>query len=376
MTDAPPTATHSNAKDSGPDPWRRHLQDLASEIRRPVRQAIASALEASQGQLARLDEVTQAVGIGAGDITFAIDVVAEEAVDRWLDRRAAEGPISLLTEDAGWRHRGPAQGGGSRELPGFDHGGPRMILDPIDGTRNVMHDLRSAWVVVSFAGPGTGEPRYGDLTYGLISEIPDSRTTEARELDAVLGNGARLRRIDLIPGKNHAEKHEELRSDDPLRTDAEARLDRGYFPFFAFHPACRADIAGLGYRVFERLLVEHPTIDLSTVFNDQYISSGGQLALLALGTYRAIIDPRTIVGERTGRPSQTAKPYDMAGAALVAIEAGCAVTDPLGAPLDFPLDATTPVDFAGFHNQATAEAMLPHLRAALAEVTPGDAPTG
>ncbi|MFT6833507.1 MAG: hypothetical protein ACJAZN_003692, partial [Planctomycetota bacterium] len=99
-------------------------------------------------------------------------------------------------------------------------------------------------------------------------------------------------------------------------------------------------------------------------------------ALLALGTYRAIIDPRTIVGERTGRPSQTAKPYDMAGAALVAIEAGCAVTDPLGAPLDFPLDATTPVDFAGFHNQATAEAMLPHLRAALAEVTPGDAPTG
>ncbi|QDV08500.1 bifunctional inositol-1 monophosphatase/fructose-1,6-bisphosphatase [Planctomycetes bacterium Poly30] len=345
--------------------WRPLLQDLCAGIRGPVRAALAEAFATARGGAARLDGVTRAVGSGAGDITFAIDVVAEEAVDRWLEDVAARGPISLLTEDAGWRHFGPAECGGAEPLPDFDHGGPRIILDPIDGTRNVMHDLRSAWVVVSFAGPGPSEPRYKDLVYGLVSEIPDSRTSEAREIDAVLGDGARLRRL-IVPAASHgAGATEVVHSDGTLHADPELRLDRGYFPFFAFHPSCRADIAALAHRVFETLREEHPSIDLSTVFNDQYISSGGQLALLALGAYRAIVDPRTIVGERTGRPTQTAKAYDMAGAALIATEAGCVVTDPLGEPLDFPLDATTPVDFAGFHNAATAAAMIPHLRAAL-----------
>ncbi len=345
--------------------WRPLLQGLAREIRTPVRQALARALAAQRGVSARLDEVTRAVGTGAGDITFAIDVVAEEAVERWFDRMAAQGPVSLMTEDMGWRHRGPNAEGGVIELDGFDHGGPRIGLDPIDGTRNVMHDLRSAWVVVSFAGPGTGEPRYSDLTYGLVSEIPDSRGAEVRELDAVRGCGARLRSLSLGSGEAPSETE---RADDPIQADAEARLDRGYFPFFGFHPSCRSDVAALGYDVFRRLQEERPALDLSTVFNDQYISSGGQLALLVLGTYRAIIDARVDLGRRTQNPTQTAKPYDMAGAALVAVEAGCVVSGPNGEELDFPLDVTTPVDFAGFHNPATAEAMLPHLRAALAQI--------
>lgn len=372
MTDRPEADSHPDAvlapHQALAEAWRPHLRDLCTSIRRQVRAALAEAFAAERGLPERLDGVTRTVGRGAGDITFAIDEVAEEAVDEWLEAMAAEGPLSLLTEDAGWRHRGPAPGGGTRELDGFDHGGPRMILDPIDGTRNVMHDLRSAWVVVSFAGPGRGEPRYDDLVYGLVSEIPDSRTIEARELDAVLGGGAKLRRLDVPAGSHPAEATEAQPVETDLRADPELRLDRGYFPFFGFHLSCRADVDALAHRVFTGLHQEHPGLELSTVFNDQYISSGGQLALLALGAYRSIVDPRTTVGERTGRPTQTAKPYDMAGAALVAIEAGCVVTDPLGQPLDFPLDATTAVDFAGFHNQATADAMVPHLRAALAEV--------
>ena len=39
---------------------------------------------------------------------------------------------------------------------------------------------------------------------------------------------------------------------------------------------------------------------------------------------------------------------------------------PDGTPLDFELDTRTPVDFAGFHNQETADAILPALREGLA----------
>lgn len=340
--------------------WRPLLRDLAREIRGPVRRALAQALAVERGDGARLDEVTEVVGVGAGDLTFAIDVVAERAVERWFHRVAATGPVSLLTEDTGWQHRGPKASGGTEELPGFDHGGPRIALDPIDGTRNIMHDLRSAWVVVSFARPGSGEPRFGDLEYGAISEIPDSRGAEVRELEAVAGCGARLRRLRITASGEECEE-----SEGALRADGEVRLDRGYFPFFGFHPSCRADVAALGFDVMGRVAASHSGLDLATMFDDHYISSGGQLALLALGGYRSIVDARETLGKSTGRPSQTAKPYDMAGAALVAMEAGCVVVTPTGAPLDFPLDVVTSTDFAGFHNRGTADAILPHLAAAL-----------
>ncbi|MEM9803530.1 MAG: hypothetical protein AAGA20_24650, partial [Planctomycetota bacterium] len=194
-------------------------------------------------------------------------------------------------------------------------------------------------------------------TYGLLTEIPDTRGALARELDGSRGGGARVRLRDLGT--------DAIVREGALRSDEERRLDRGYFPFFGYHPASRPVVQTLCSDVVRRLGDAEPSIDPSTLFDDQYISSAGQLALLALGHYRAIVDARTTVGERTGVATQTAKPYDMAGAALVAQEAGCAVVRLDGDALAFPIDAETPVDFAGFHNAATADAILPHLGAAL-----------
>ncbi|MEM1452240.1 MAG: inositol monophosphatase family protein [Planctomycetota bacterium] len=333
--------------------WLQELRSLCAAIRGPVREGLAAV---ASGTSAR-DDVARAVGVGAGDTTFAIDVVAEQVVERWSRGVAARRPLSLLTEDAGWRHLGPDGRGGVHELDGFDHAGARIVLDPIDGTRNVMHDLRSAWVVASLARPGAGVPRYADLVLGLVSEIPDTRSEIVRELSAVRGSGASARIA-------HATTGEVLRDDAPLRVDEEARLDRGYFPYFGYHPAHRASVQALGAEVVRRLEDEHG-IDPSTVLDDQYISSGGQLALLALGHYRSIVDARGTLAQGAGVRTQTAKPYDMAGAALVAQEAGCVVVHPSGAALDLPLDAETPVDFAGFHNRATADAILPLLAESL-----------
>ena len=44
------------------------------------------------------------------------------------------------------------------EIRPFDHGGPRVVIDPIDGTCHLMNDLRSAWTVIGLAGPGEGQP--------------------------------------------------------------------------------------------------------------------------------------------------------------------------------------------------------------------------
>src|SRR5688572_16073800 len=108
--------------------WRPRLNALAAAIREAARGAIEAADRG--GSLA---SVSEAVRQGAGDVTYAVDERSERAVEAWADAIARERPLSLLTEDTGWRHLGPV-GGRARELPGFDHGGPRIALDPIDGT--------------------------------------------------------------------------------------------------------------------------------------------------------------------------------------------------------------------------------------------------
>jgi hypothetical protein len=333
--------------------WGDELRALADAIRGTVRAAVRAGVERGS-----LDELATPRGQGAGDVTFGIDVPSEEALDRWFTERAREGPLSLFSEDRGWRHLGPARGGAMpRELPGFDHGGPRIMVDPIDGTRNLMADLRSAWTLVSFAPAGPGEPRLSDLVGGFLAEIPPSNAATYRVLTASAGS-CELAEHDLAGGTRLRARR--------LRVDPTARVERGYFPFFRYEPAHRPALARLERAFFERL-ARHEGTDPRAVYDDQYISSAGQLALLALGTYRMVVDARALVARRAGVSAVTSKPYDVAGAILCARAAGAVVTAADGSELDFPLDATTPVDFVGYANAATRERLEPHWLAVLAE---------
>jgi fructose-1,6-bisphosphatase/inositol monophosphatase family enzyme len=327
--------------------WRSRLVELADGVRHATRRELENS---TWRELARV------AGRGVGDVTFALDLAAEGFLDRWLDGAARRDSLSLLTEDAGWRHRGPDGRGGVTPLPDFDHGGPRIAVDPIDGTRNLLADLRSAWTVVSFAASGEHEPRYGELRGGIVSEIPPRRVWAYRRLSAALDGGCEYEEREL--GSDERLAHRDLSA------DADDRVDHGYFPVFRYRPEERPASAALEAEFFLRL-ERHERADLSAIWDDQYISNAGQLVLLALGIYRMIIDPRALLARRRGAPSVTSKPYDVAGALLVAAEAGAVVTHADGSPLDFPIDATTPVDFAGWANAQTRARLEPHWLAAL-----------
>ena len=331
--------------------WNARLHRLCAAIRVAARAALERAARAG-----RLEELARAVRQGAGDVTYALDAESEHAVEAWLLETARERPLSLLTEDSGWRHLGPGTRGAPRELAGFDHGGPRIALDPIDGTRNLMADLRSAWTVASCAGPGNGVPRLAELEIGIVSEVPDSRAGRYRVLAAQRGGGCSLE-LRALQGDGELERR-------VVRADADERVDRGYFPFFRYLPEQRPELARIEAAFFARL-AEREGACVRDCYDDQYISNGGQLVLLALGTYRMIADLRGWVARRIGGPRVTAKPYDLAGAVLCAREAGCVVTEPGGEELDFPLDCETPVDFVGWANAATARRLGEHLRAVL-----------
>ena len=323
--------------------WLERILDLSDRIRAASRSALLEAVREGS-----LDRLSRAAGQGAGDVTYGIDVPAEHAIDDWLAETARELPLSLLTEDAGWRHRGPDGRGGVRELQGFDHGGPRISVDPIDGTRVLMCDLRPAWSVIGLAGPGPSTPRISEVSVGVLSEIPDSRAASYRRLTASRGEGCRFEERVL--------EGDRVLADRRLDAGADDRVDHGIFSFFRYMPSERPRIAALEAAFFARLAAEERA-DVRACFDDQYTSNGGQLALLALGTYRMIADVRAHLFAKT----LTSKPYDVAGAVICAQEAGAIVTAVDGSPLDFPLDVTTPVSFVGWANRRTAERLSKHL---------------
>ena len=331
--------------------WLPRLIALSDRLRDATRGALCAAIDAG-----KLERMGRPVGHGAGDTTFGLDVPAERELGEWLEENARRGPLSVLSEDAGWRHLGPGKRGRPVELGGFDHGGPRISVDPIDGTRVLMTDLRSAWSVIGLAGPGADVPRLAEVEIGVLSEIPDTRAGSFRRLAASRGAGCTLEMRTI--------GDRELRKPRRITTGTDDRADHGFFPFFRYAADQRPALAAIEAAFFARLASKERA-EVRACYDDQYTSNGGQLALLALGSYRMIADLRAWESSRRHRAGITSKPYDVAGAVLCAREAGSVVEAADGGELDFPLDAETPVSFVGWVNAATRKRLRKHLDAAM-----------
>jgi myo-inositol-1(or 4)-monophosphatase len=95
-------------------------------------------------------------GDGAGgDITFAVDAVAEESLVEFLAERAPR--FAYYSEDRG--------------LVAAQDATHVLVVDPIDGTRPALAGLESACVAVALAPLGDGEPTMADISIGCVVEI-------------------------------------------------------------------------------------------------------------------------------------------------------------------------------------------------------------
>jgi myo-inositol-1(or 4)-monophosphatase len=96
------------------------------------------------------------VGGGAGgDVTFAVDEVAEGFLEEFVSARAPS--LAFYSED-----RGLVAPAGAVDV---------LVVDPIDGTRPAMAGLESACVAVALAPLGDGSPTMGDVCVGCVVEI-------------------------------------------------------------------------------------------------------------------------------------------------------------------------------------------------------------
>ena len=90
-----------------------------------------------------------------GDVTFAIDEIAEQALVEFLDRRGPR--VAYYSEDRG--------------LVADDDAIDVLVVDPIDGTRPALAGLESACVAVALAPLGDGDPTMGDVSEACVVEI-------------------------------------------------------------------------------------------------------------------------------------------------------------------------------------------------------------
>lgn len=329
--------------------WYEPLLELGRRIRDVTRASLEEAEAAGHGDLR---EIT---GRGEGDWTFGLDVAPEAAVRAWHEEVARTERVSVFTEDAGWRHLGPDAQGGYRELDDFPDDAPRVVIDPIDGTRPLMWGLASAWASVALAN-GHGAPRSGDLCGGVLVEIPpvgrgDSAWWVAGPDGPV---STRAERLGSAPGPWRA-----------VSIDDDDRVDRGFFPVVRYHPLQRPALANLEAAFWSRVArAEGARLDV--VWDDQVCSNVAQILFVVRGLYRMCVDGRALLNDRLGTDFTTSKPYDVAASVHVARRAGVRIERADGEPLDFPLDATTPVQFAAYHNEPTRVRLRPHWLAAVA----------
>jgi myo-inositol-1(or 4)-monophosphatase len=123
---------------------RRLVLDLA----RGLREVVLPELGSHAGRAV-------AGGGAGGDVTFAVDELAESFLEEFVALRAPR--TAFYSEDRG--------------LVSPPDAVDVLIVDPIDGTRPAMAGLESACVAVALAPIGDGEPTMADVQIGCVVEI-------------------------------------------------------------------------------------------------------------------------------------------------------------------------------------------------------------
>lgn len=291
------------------------------------------------------EQLSAIVAEQAGDVVFAIDRISEEVLLKQFVRLAERWSFVLIAE-------GLSEDGVAVFPRGIDPAQAelRIIIDPIDGTRGIMYQKRAAWILTGVAPNHGSQTGLHQIELAIQTEIPLVKQHLCDSLWAIKGQGAHGQRLNRLTG--------EVRELVPRPSQA-TTIAQGYGNIARFFPGGRAALAALDDAVVEALLgpVQQGR---AQAFEDQYISTGGQLYELMMGHDRWLADLRPLVPmlKQTGL---CCHPYDLC-TELVAREAGVIVTNEHNQPLDAPLDVDSKLAWIGFANAALAQQIMPHLQ--------------
>jgi fructose-1,6-bisphosphatase/inositol monophosphatase family enzyme len=285
----------------------------------------------------------------AGDTIYAVDRISEALlVDFFAERVAPDWPLVLLAEGL------PPEG---VTLP-FDTPPEaamiRVLVDPIDGTRGLMYQKRPAWVLTGVAPNRGAATRLRDIQLAVQTEIPLVKQHLCDTLWATSDGPAHAERLNRLTGERHALS---------LRASRATSIAHGFATVSRFFPGAREELAALDEAVM-RATLGPPQLGKAQCFEDQYISSAGQLYELIAGHDRFIADLRPLLERYLAARGEAlgicCHPYDLC-TALIAHQAGVILTDERGDALDAPLSVDADVGWIGYANPAIRAQIEPAL---------------
>jgi len=331
------------------------MTDDVSELLGPIRRlhnhiqssVLEACIRAEPGDLSRIDHDTE------GDTIYAVDRVSEDLLVDYLEQEiASHQPLVLIAEGIEQGHLVLPRGSDERDAKW------RVIMDPIDGTRALMYQKRSAWILTGLApnlGPQTS---LQDIELAVQTEIPLIKQHLADSIWAIRGRGAEAERWNRLTGE---------RGPFHLSPSKSDTIAHGFAMVARFFPGARQELAAIDEEIIFGALgpVQQGK---AHCFEDQYLASAGQLYELMAGHDRFVADLRPLMerllagrGEALGI---CCHPYDLC-TELIARELGVIVTGPAGEPLNAVLSTEPDVAWVGYANQAIRAQIEPLLRQAL-----------
>jgi len=270
-------------------------KDFLEALARAIRDAVLPHIASGKGR--------EVVGTAtSGDATFELDKVAERALLAFL--KNAHAPVAYYSEDAGYTT--------------FTSGQPQhlLVVDPVDGTRAAKSGFEGC--VVSVVSTRVIErPRMADVDNACIMEIMGHRTFYAER-----GKGTRI----FVDGRSVRPK---LSQNTNLECVSWAMTVTGRPAELIFPTAARLiDLTTLKGGFFACNSTAFSLTRLVTNQLDAYVDFANRFL-------RDLNDKVEDYFVNAGRGAVIGPvPYDLAGALLVAEEAGCKVTDAYGRGFD------------------------------------------
>jgi fructose-1,6-bisphosphatase/inositol monophosphatase family enzyme len=328
-------------------PDAHHLLAPILALHDRIRDSVVAACEHQATEVLAAVDTEEAT-----DTIYAIDRVSEDALVEGLDEVAQREPLCLVAEGL---HDGVLT------LPRGTSEADcrwRVLVDPIDGTREIMYQKRSAWILTGVA-PNRGDAtRIRDIVLAVQTEIPILKQHLCDQLWAERGRGTQSMRYNRLSG---------VREPLTLRPSRADTLAHGFASVSRFFPGVRDVLAAIDDEVMAE--VSGPAVaGKAACFEDQYLSTGGQFYELMAGHDRFIADIRPLAkpvhAQRGQPPPLCCHPYDIS-TALVAEELGIVLTDATGGPLDAPFDVASDVTWIGYANASVRARVEPALQNAL-----------
>ena len=320
---------------------------LLRRLHESIRETVVAACEASA-----IESMSEIDRDDEGDTIYAVDRVSERVLVEFFEREIAPlTSVLLIAEglDAGF----VLPRGTNAESAKW-----RVIVDPIDGTRGLMYQKRSAWILTGIAPNRGDQTGLADIEAAIQTEIPLIKQHLSDCVWAEKGGGARGERFNRITGE---------RSELLIRSSGSRTIAHGFASVARFFPGFGTDAAEV-YEEIARAALGPVEAGKAQCFEDQYISTGGQLYELMCGHDRFIADLRPVFeksvaarGEKLGICSH---PYDLC-TELIAREAGVIISDENGGPVNARLALEPDVAWVGYANEAIRNEIEPHLLRAL-----------